>query len=329
MFQYFRSLSLVLLFSVGICSVGNAASFDCNKATTETEITICNDPGLSKLDQVLSELYTLKASINLSGDDLSYSADYDGFPDFFMEDTKKTQISWINENQVNCYANTKCLYSIYTKRIDDFFVSELPQSKQTWRIREKKEVSGSDFTVIIWTVDDNPSSNEGCIGNDFTPVYSLLTVHAKNTGALIDHNASILPVKENSCLMEEIEISSTTKNSFQISIGSMMAAGGWGASSHQYNFDVISDAVMLSSYKSLYFERNVFFFEETTIDFINGHVKFDYSNETEQTVERIGQIFNPGEKLSVKKSIPNVTSPNFSEINEGGLWSIYNDLLPE
>jgi hypothetical protein len=129
--------------------------------------------------------------------------------------------------------------------------------------------------------------------------------------------------------MEEIEISSTTKNSFQISIGLMMSAGGWSSSSDHYNFDVISDAVMLSSYKSTYFERNVFFFEETTIDFINGHVKFDYSNDSEQTVERIGRIFKSGETLSVEKSIPNVASPNFSEISTAGLWSIYDELLPE
>ena len=50
MVQYFKSLGVALLFSVGICSVGNAASFDCNKATTETEIAIYSDPELSALD---------------------------------------------------------------------------------------------------------------------------------------------------------------------------------------------------------------------------------------------------------------------------------------
>jgi uncharacterized protein len=49
MFQYFKSLGLALLLSVGIGTVGAAASFDCNKATTETEIAICSDPKLSSL----------------------------------------------------------------------------------------------------------------------------------------------------------------------------------------------------------------------------------------------------------------------------------------
>ena len=50
MVQYFKSLGLALLLSVGVGSVGKAASFDCNKATTETELAICSDPELSALD---------------------------------------------------------------------------------------------------------------------------------------------------------------------------------------------------------------------------------------------------------------------------------------
>ena len=46
-----KSLALLLLLSVGMGSVGSAASFDCNKATTETEIAICTDPELSALDE--------------------------------------------------------------------------------------------------------------------------------------------------------------------------------------------------------------------------------------------------------------------------------------
>jgi uncharacterized protein len=47
MARYIKSLGLALLLSVGAATVGNAASFDCNKATTETEIAICADPELS------------------------------------------------------------------------------------------------------------------------------------------------------------------------------------------------------------------------------------------------------------------------------------------
>ena len=49
MFQYFRLVGLALLLSAGFGSVGQAASFDCNKAITETEKAICSDPKLSSL----------------------------------------------------------------------------------------------------------------------------------------------------------------------------------------------------------------------------------------------------------------------------------------
>ena len=43
MLQYFRLIGLALMLSAGIGSVGQAASFECNKAITETEIAICAD----------------------------------------------------------------------------------------------------------------------------------------------------------------------------------------------------------------------------------------------------------------------------------------------
>jgi len=53
MLQYFRSVGLALLLSVGFSNLAKAASFDCSKATTETEIAICSDPELSALDDLL------------------------------------------------------------------------------------------------------------------------------------------------------------------------------------------------------------------------------------------------------------------------------------
>ena len=63
MFQYFRSLSLALLFSVGIGSVGHTANFDCNKATTEIEIAICESPSQS-LTFLLESYYLIRKNIS-------------------------------------------------------------------------------------------------------------------------------------------------------------------------------------------------------------------------------------------------------------------------
>ena len=55
-----KLLTLALLLSVGFGSVGQAASFDCNKATTETEIAICNDPELSALDELMGMIWSFE-----------------------------------------------------------------------------------------------------------------------------------------------------------------------------------------------------------------------------------------------------------------------------
>ena len=68
MAQYLKSLALALLLSAGVGSVGQAASFDCNKATTETEIAICSDPELSALDELVGSIWSFEA---LTGLDLS------------------------------------------------------------------------------------------------------------------------------------------------------------------------------------------------------------------------------------------------------------------
>lgn len=66
MLQYVKSFGLALLLSAGLGSVAKAASFDCNKATTETEIAICADPELSALDELMAEAYALAKAANAS-----------------------------------------------------------------------------------------------------------------------------------------------------------------------------------------------------------------------------------------------------------------------
>ncbi len=60
MIKYFRLVGLALFLSVGLASVGTAASFDCSKATTETEIAICADPELSALDRLMGMIWSFE-----------------------------------------------------------------------------------------------------------------------------------------------------------------------------------------------------------------------------------------------------------------------------
>ena len=55
MISFFKLVS-ILLFSFLVTPL-YAASFDCNKATTETEKAICADPELSALDELMSEKF--------------------------------------------------------------------------------------------------------------------------------------------------------------------------------------------------------------------------------------------------------------------------------
>lgn len=57
MVQSAKIFIAVMLFAHGVGSIANAASFDCSKAVAESELTICDDPQLSMLDEILSEQY--------------------------------------------------------------------------------------------------------------------------------------------------------------------------------------------------------------------------------------------------------------------------------
>ena len=100
MLLYIRSLGLALLMSLGVGNIGNAASFDCNKATTETEIAICSDPELSALDEGLHIAYR----------DILVS----NFDDA-AETARTEQRNWITERNL-CGSEVSCLIDKYKKR---------------------------------------------------------------------------------------------------------------------------------------------------------------------------------------------------------------------
>jgi len=72
--HYIRSLGFALLLSVSLGSIAKAASFDCNKATTETEIAICADPELSALDEKLGEQWRKMSPLFPTFDQLKWIA---------------------------------------------------------------------------------------------------------------------------------------------------------------------------------------------------------------------------------------------------------------
>jgi uncharacterized protein YecT (DUF1311 family) len=81
-----------------------AASFDCNKASTPVERTICSDAELSLLDEHLADTYlALKNS----------------YPEFIGRNLAQFQRSWVRERDRFCKAaDTECLKTSYKIQID-------------------------------------------------------------------------------------------------------------------------------------------------------------------------------------------------------------------
>ena len=90
---------LVLLFVFVGSSLLNAASFNCKKAGTFIEHTICGDAKLSKLDEQLARAYKKARKYGNANA------------------IKAEQRQWIKRERKAC-TNVKCLRSVYASRID-------------------------------------------------------------------------------------------------------------------------------------------------------------------------------------------------------------------
>ncbi|MDB9943438.1 hypothetical protein OAD19_00075 [Octadecabacter sp.] len=75
-----RQLFISLMLVAGVPSIAAAASFDCDRAATETEIAICNDPKLSALDE-LSGVLTKYVGLTINFNEID--ANYDDITDHY------------------------------------------------------------------------------------------------------------------------------------------------------------------------------------------------------------------------------------------------------
>ena len=102
---FFRILLVSIALILGTTIVAHAASFDCSKATTQTEIAICNDPELSALDELMDFTYR------------QYQT-YESWLSFEKDKSKVIQIQrdWIGQRD-KCQSNTLCLFKNYQKQI--------------------------------------------------------------------------------------------------------------------------------------------------------------------------------------------------------------------
>ena len=93
---------LIALGAVFISSSAFAVSFDCTKASTYAEKTICSDPLLRKLDDALSKNYKAMLDADLGGP---------------VENLRNDQRKWI-ANRNKC-TTRECLVAAYRERVDE------------------------------------------------------------------------------------------------------------------------------------------------------------------------------------------------------------------
>lgn len=92
-----------------LTTFGSAASFDCSKATTETEVAICGDPELSALDELMGIVYKQA----LRSNDWRYNEE--DRVDATIISTQRTSLV----TQQKCQSDKDCLKVYYTLRIKD------------------------------------------------------------------------------------------------------------------------------------------------------------------------------------------------------------------
>lgn len=121
--------AITAVFLVFVCSFAvlptHGASFDCAKAKSVVEKTICSDPVLSKLDEEL---------------DVAYKAE------IIIDDTSvitRQQSSWLNER--NDCSTQKCLKNLYTQRLKQLNSPVLPL-EQSSTVRNDYKLPQKQYT---------------------------------------------------------------------------------------------------------------------------------------------------------------------------------------
>ena len=177
-----------VVFSFGLGMTANGAGFDCTKATTKVEKSICNDPHLSKLDEILNDLYSLKASINIR--DLGQVRDDGKLLHFLKSDTKAEQLEWLDNDRAECFDDTACLTLAYLDRISRFYSSMSSEPHDGWSIEQTLVLTDQDVRVTIWGFNLSSESDD--------PVslpqrdHYLVTIHDETTGTLVDYNPDLI-----------------------------------------------------------------------------------------------------------------------------------------
>lgn len=147
---------IVVAFISSFCisaPVAFGAGFDCTKAGSTAEKLICSDSGLSKADEILSDVYSRALA------SAGHKAEF-----------KKEQTTWLRSERAPC-RNKECLAAVYKKRIE---VLSGPEPFEEYYIRERFPDAAEAST------DDDEGKSDGSY------YHVCVKVHGNPAAPLID-----------------------------------------------------------------------------------------------------------------------------------------------
>ena len=126
-----KTMFIVLL---GVINFSTAQAFDCTKAKTKTEKSVCASKELLKLDETLNKTYSEKlARLNVQTD---------------LKNYKSAQRSWIKSNEDTCQGAESCLIQRYNERI------KLLSEYKTQAAVEEKIEGSKEVSYKVISIDD-------------------------------------------------------------------------------------------------------------------------------------------------------------------------------
>lgn len=124
--------------------VVSAASFDCKKATTESEIAICDDFQLSVDDRIISYLYAKHLEWR-KGRKGWFTGEGTETPVLVIREGQK---KWLKNKRNTCGSSVPCLRTELDKRVDHFLQL----------VRLEKPQTGTNYSVYIYSVQNSKNA---------------------------------------------------------------------------------------------------------------------------------------------------------------------------
>lgn len=194
-----KKILLTILSILGVCTLNsnaNSASFDCNKATTWVEKTICANPELSKLDDAMAQKYEKN---------LADTSDKD-----YKNNLTIDQKLWLKFQRNTC-KDIECLIREYKEYIGEKTYRDWGNELSSSDLPDKNALGDFSQTVGISTY--NPDIVGWDDAQDITNTVSIYSVAKRPDLSVIE--GDLIFTNFHSCVIES-NVATWAKNHWVI-----------------------------------------------------------------------------------------------------------------